>query len=235
MTNTSPIHTYTRHKNNKTLSVSPALLVLSLWGIAGWILCASMFFCSKLNSSGDHNSSVDLPFSQAQADEWEPNRRQDVLPGQLTVVDSNNSIVGIVVSKRYDWFNDPVLQDGVLLFDPKRKIFYYVEMNTGKILLPQKILFSEGNCLGDVAVRTTCTYCRSGYGLAFSYNGKWYELQGGEKRVSFHYSSYVAPQNPEGTCTGHLASTTQGYRAYPLPAGRVPPKFVPPYRFEWVY
>jgi hypothetical protein len=201
-------------------------------GVIGWLGLFVLAYC------GSPGVEVDIRFTDdhlelANADEQEPgNPSEPVGSGQLSVVDAEGRLVGIVVARTHRLLDHNELFDAVQVFHPEFELFFTIRMATAEVLRPGKVFFASGNCSGTAAIRALCPDCRSGYQLAFPYHGIWYEVTGGDERIQFQYSSYVA-EEPDSQCTGHGNSSTFVYPLTKMDPMKTPGAFQAPLKFVW--
>ncbi len=202
-------------------------------GVCGWLSFLALAFCGNPGIDIEVTLLPDAENGAMAADADEGKRSgEPVGAGQLSVVDSEGRLVGVVVARTHRLLEHNELFDAVQVFHPASELFFSVRMASGEVLRPGKIFFSGGNCSGAVAVRAMCPDCPSGFNLAFSYKGTWYRVPDGLARLSFKYASYVAEEG-DAQCTGHGNSSTQVYPVEALEPQFQLGSFVPPLRFVW--
>jgi len=208
---------------------------LPLLAAAGWMAFFWLAYC------GSPGVRVDVSFEpdrivEAQASPDGPGNPPAALPvgkGTLYVADAVGKVAGVLVHRSHRMQDNNELFDAVMVYNPTHHLFFSLRMTTAEVLLPGKVFFTGSNCTGSAAVRANCPTCLSGYDLAFSYNGNWYRVPGGEERSQFKYTSYVADDDLEYQCTAHGNSSTHVYPLDPLGPGENPGPFTPPLRFVW--
>jgi len=201
-------------------------------GIAGLVAAFYLAFCAESMVTVEVNWEGDSVKRAEASPEDETGPDEPVGGGKLYVADQEGRMVGVVLSRAHRLMDDNELYDAVSVYNPKVGLFFSIKMTNAQVLLPAKVLYANANCTGTASVRATEPEAQSGYDLAFSYNGQWHRIPGGQNRKQINYTSYVADEL-DAQCTAHGQSSTWAFATEPVGPFESPGEFVPPLRFVW--
>lgn len=155
--------------------------------------------------------------------------------GGLWVVDAAGAPVGWLVQRGHPFQAQDgqvdILRDGVLVYAPSEQVFFGIEMTSAKILVP-RLGISDPQCTKpSVAGYYAQGDQISGMAYAFTYNGKWWRIQGGQPTALVQCAG-VTKQGATPTCVLH-SGTCRGFPVEVLPSPKLPVAFKAPLHFAF--
>lgn len=155
--------------------------------------------------------------------------------GGLWVVDASGLVVGWLVQRGHPFQAQDgkadILRDGVLVYSASEKVFFGVEMTTGKVLVPRLGIADPQCSKPSVAGYYAAGDQISGMDYAFAYNASWWRVRSGQKTELVQCAG-VTKQGATPTCVLH-SGTCRGFPVEPLPSPKLPTSFKPPLRFSF--
>ncbi|MCO4760614.1 MAG: hypothetical protein KC502_03875 [Myxococcales bacterium] len=151
----------------------------------------------------------------------------------LWVVDAQGTKVGLLIQRGHPFQTQDgqidILRDGVLVYSMTDQVFFGVEMNSGKVLVPRLGIADPQCSVPSVAGYYAKGTETSGMNYAFVYAGKWWRIKAGQPTELVQCAG-VTKQGATPTCVLH-SGTCRGFPVEKLPSPTLPKVFAAPLHF----